>query len=194
MTAQSIGVGHMWVPNPARQRLANYTIEDVLNLPDGAPRVELRDGVMIVVPSPTIGHQDIIYLLRRWLEDHAPKGSYRVSNAVGVVVDVNSTLEPDVVLLRAPVEASRHYVEADQVVIAVEVVSPGTRRRDRLEKPADYAAAGIAYYWRIEQDPIHVFAYQLGAEGAYHLAAESRQELVVDEPFLIRLPIEAITA
>ena len=49
MTAQPSG--HvMWSPDPLRQRLADYTVEDVLSLPDDAPRVELRDGVMITVP------------------------------------------------------------------------------------------------------------------------------------------------
>jgi hypothetical protein len=42
----------MWQPDPVRQLRANYTIEDVLNLPEDAPRVELVDGVMVVVPSP----------------------------------------------------------------------------------------------------------------------------------------------
>ncbi len=75
----------------------------------------------------------------------------------------------------------------------VEVVSPGTRRRDRLEKPADYAAAGVPYYWRIEQDPVHVYAYELGLDGTYQLAADSDEELVLAKPFEIRLPIAAIT-
>lgn len=43
-------------PDLWRQRVGNYIVEDVLALPDDAPRIELRDGVMIVVPSPTIGH------------------------------------------------------------------------------------------------------------------------------------------
>jgi hypothetical protein len=30
----------MWQPDPVRQMRADYTIEDVLNLPEGAPRVE----------------------------------------------------------------------------------------------------------------------------------------------------------
>jgi hypothetical protein len=35
MTAEP--TGHvMWSPNPLRQRLANYFLEDVLNLPDDA--------------------------------------------------------------------------------------------------------------------------------------------------------------
>ena len=37
----------IWSPDPIKQRMAGYFIEDVLNLPEDAPRVELRDGVMI---------------------------------------------------------------------------------------------------------------------------------------------------
>jgi Uma2 family endonuclease len=79
------------------------------------------------------------------------------------------------------------------VLIAVEVVSRGTRRRDRFEKPADYAAAGIPHYWRVEQDPVHVYAYELGEDGTYRLAAESETELVLERPFEIRLTIADIT-
>ena len=48
-----------WQPDPVRQRLAGHTIEDVLALPDDAPRMELVDGVMLVAPSPTIAHQNV---------------------------------------------------------------------------------------------------------------------------------------
>jgi hypothetical protein len=65
-------------------------------------------------------------------------------------------------------------------------------RRDRLEKPADDAAAGIPHFWRIEQDPIHVFANDLGKNG-YELVAEATEELVLKAPFDIRLPIRDIT-
>ena len=44
----------------------------------------------------------------------------------------------------------------------MEIVSPGTRRFDRFAKPGEYAAAGIPFYWRIEQDPVHVYAYRIG--------------------------------
>ncbi len=47
------------------------------------------------------------------------------------------------------------------VVLAIEVVSPSTKTTDRFAKPGEYAAAGIPCYWRIERDPLHVFAYQL---------------------------------
>ncbi|WP_307870961.1 Uma2 family endonuclease [Micromonospora sp. C51] len=193
MTAQPIDpdVSGMWGPDPLRQRLANYTIEDVLAFPDDAPRVELRDGVLVLVPSPTYGDQTISNLLWMWFRRNAP---FDVSpaTAVGVVMSHRNTFEPDVVLLRRPVVAESHYFDAEQVVLAVEVVSPGTRRRDRLEKPADYADAGIPHYWRIEQNPVHVYAYDL-VDGRYELVADSAEELIVTKPFDVRLPVRDIT-
>jgi len=190
MTAEP--TGHvMWSPDPIRQRLANFFLEDVLNLPDDAPRVELRDGVMIVVPSPTIGHQNIGNLLWAWFRQHAPQ-EFMAVTAVGVAVGLRDSLEPDVLLLDATVANSNHYVMPTEVVIAVEVVSPGTKRRDRLEKPAEYAAAGVTHFWRIEQDPVHVFAYDL-VDGRYELVTDSDTELVLSAPFEVKLPIREIT-
>ncbi|MCM4077106.1 Uma2 family endonuclease [Paractinoplanes hotanensis] len=190
MTAEP--AGHvMWSPNPLRQRLADYTMEDVLGLPDDAPRVELRDGVMIVVPSPTYDHQDIAGLLWFWLRQHAPDG-LRASMATGVALSLDTTFEPDVLLVDAEVAGKRHYSKAEKVILAVEVVSPGTKRRDRLEKPVEYAAAGIPHYWRIEQEPLHVFAYDLVGD-SYTLVADSETELALSAPFDIKLPIREIT-
>jgi Uma2 family endonuclease len=190
MTAEP--TGHvMWTPDPIRQRLADHSLEDVLNLPDDAPRVELRDGVLIVVPAPTLGHQNIGNLLWAWFRHHAPD-TFEPATAVGVAVSVSDSLEPDVLLLRRPVAMSNHFLLPSQVAIAVEVVSPGTKRRDRLEKPAEYAAARITHFWRIEQDPLHIFAYDL-VGGRYELVADSDTELVLTAPFDIKLPIRDIT-
>lgn len=180
-----------WQPDPVRQREASYTIEDVLDLPPDAPRVELLDGVMTVVPSPTLDHQEIGFLLCAWLRQHAPT-DYRASYGVGVAVGLGSAYEPDVLLYRAGAAGSHHYLTPDEVVLVAEVVSPGTRRRDRIVKPAAYAEAGIAHYWRVEQDPVHVYAYRLRA-GAYELVADSAELLDVPEPFPVKLPISEIT-
>ncbi len=180
-----------WQPDPVRQRLADQTIEDVLGLPDDAPRVELVDGVMLVVPSPAIDHQDIASLTWLWLRRHAPAGLKAVQ-AVGVAVSMTTTYEPDVLLRHDRGGGSRHYLTPDEVVLAVEVVSPGTRARDRLAKPAGYADAGIPFYWRIEQRPVRVHAYALDG-GIYKAVADSAEELILDEPFPIRLPVTEIT-
>jgi 16S rRNA (adenine1518-N6/adenine1519-N6)-dimethyltransferase len=181
----------VWSPDPTRQRAKGYTLEDVFKLPDDAPRVELLDGVLSVVPSPSGGHQKLSVLLASWFMRHAPE-EFETLVAVGVVTGVRNTLEPDLVLLHRPVDLDHHFFDPAQVALAIEIVSPSTRRRDRLEKPSEYAAAGVPHFWRIERHPTHVFAYDL-VDGRYELAAESTDELRLSAPFGIRLPIPDIT-
>ncbi|MFC4020703.1 hypothetical protein ACFOW4_22545 [Micromonospora sp. GCM10011542] len=50
----------------------------------------------------------------------------------------------------------------------------------------------IRHYWRIEPDPLHVYAYDL-VDGRYELAADSAEELTVTKPFDIRLHVRDIT-
>ncbi|RUL94361.1 MULTISPECIES: Uma2 family endonuclease [Micromonospora] len=54
----------------------------------------------------------------------------------------------------------------------------------------EYAAAGIPFYWRIEQDPVHLYAYRIGPGGEreYELAADSADLVELTEPFDIKLP------
>jgi Uma2 family endonuclease len=190
MTAEPVG-DLAWSPDPMKQKLAGYTIEDLPDLADDAPRVELTDGVLTVVPSPSAGHQKINVRLVSWLERHLPTG-FDSLMAVGVLIDVDTTREPDALIVHSPADLDHHFSKAEQVLVAVEIVSPGTRRRDRFEKPALYASAGIPHYWRIEQNPVHVFAYDLVGD-SYELVADSAEELVLNEPFEIRLPIREIT-
>ncbi|MEV4760129.1 Uma2 family endonuclease [Micromonospora sp. NPDC049559] len=187
-----------WQPDPIRQRRADYTLEDLLNLPPDAPRVELVDGKMAVVPSPTEDHQSITALVWTWLRAHAPQ-QYQAALAVGVAITPRDSREPDVLLRYAGGGGKRHFFTPDQVLLAVEVVSPGTRRTDRLVKPVEYATAGIPYYWRVEQDPVHVYAYRLadrpGPSGnrEYELITDSAELLEIEVPFPIKLSIADIT-
>lgn len=184
-----------WTPDPTRQAAADFTAEDLALLPDGAPRqVEIIDGVMWVSPSPSGNHQRIGMRLGGWLDVHAPDALV-VSLAVGVQVDIRNVLEPDVVLLRRPYAGGHHCYPADQAVLAVEIVSPGTIKRDRYAKPALYADAGIPHYWRIEQEDgrVHVFAYDITDDGVYRLVADSAELLELVAPFKISLPVDAIT-
>ncbi|MFY1703252.1 MULTISPECIES: Uma2 family endonuclease [Micromonospora] len=187
-----------WCPDPIRQQRADYTLADLRNLPDDAPRVELVDGVIRVTPSPTLGHQDIASLLWRWLAEHAPR-HLRASQAVGVALSANTSRQPDVLLRHAEVDRDRSLLHPADVVLAVEIVSPGTRWTDRFAKPGEYAAVGIAHYWRIEQNPVHVYAYRLGEQPGpagvpqYELVTDSADVIELTEPFVLKLPVADIT-
>jgi len=189
MTAEPTGWVR-WTPDPKKLRHATYTIEDILSLPDDAPRIELSDGVMMVLPAPTYDHQDISGLLWLWLRQHAPR-KFRASHATGILVSLNTTFEPDVLLVDGGVTGTNHFAAPDQVTLVVEVVSRGTENRDRLGKWANYAVEGIPHYWRVEQNPVHIFAYDL-VDGEYQPVADSDELLILRRPFDIELPIRDI--
>jgi Uma2 family endonuclease len=184
----------LWQPDPVRQKLANYTLEDILNLPEDSPRVELVDGRMVPLPTPQAIHQLVMGLIWMWLRTHAPAERYFAVQAVGLALDDNHSREPDVFLIDANAQRNRHLFHPHEVPLVVEIVSPGTKVTDRFHKPTEYAAAGVQYYWRVELDPVvHVYAYRLSAAGAYELAADSAELLELDEPFPIKLSISEIT-
>jgi Uma2 family endonuclease len=70
------------------------------------------------------------------------------------------------------------------------VVSPESAHRDRSVKLRKYAEAGIALYWRVEEEnelPV-VHAYELdGPTRSYVPMRIHRQELRSPKPFAIKL-------
>ncbi|OLT20873.1 hypothetical protein BJF78_34900 [Pseudonocardia sp. CNS-139] len=61
---------------------------------------------------------------------------------------------------------------ASEVLLAVEVLSDGTRRVDRVMKFSEYAEAGIPQYWIVDLDePVTLTAYVL-VDGDYELSGE----------------------
>ncbi len=56
-------------------------------------------------------------------------------------------------------------LRASDVVVAVEILSPGSRRMDHVLKRAEYADAGIPHYWIIDLDePVSLIACHLAGE------------------------------
>ena len=65
-------------------------------------------------------------------------------------------------------DPSKYSFGPHDVVLAVEVTSPGTETIDRMHKHAEYCNARVPHYWRVEIRPkISVHTYQLGETGVY---------------------------
>jgi Uma2 family endonuclease len=138
---------------------------------DGLPansRRELVDGVVHMMATPTPFHQDVAHALREQLNRRRPD-DLRVTGEVEIRLDDLRRRNPDVVVVRADgYDRRMPQLEPAQVVLAVEVVSPGSESVDRIFKPIEYAAAGIAHFWRIEvESEVVVHTYQLGDAKVY---------------------------
>lgn len=76
-------------------------------------------------------------------------------------------------------------VEPVDVVLAVEVMSPGSVSNDRVAKPALYAAAGIPHVWRPELDPLLLVTHVLDGD-AYRVHARFDDAVSVEQPVGVR--------
>jgi Uma2 family endonuclease len=137
-------------PHYARTDLGPYRAADYLELPH-EPRCELLYGRLLVTPAASLRHQDVVGLLYRLLADFAARVSGRAFvSPVDVVLAQHSIVQPDVVFVRrerAGILGVRIEGPPD---LAVEVLSPGTARRDLGEKLRLYAESGVLEYWIVD--------------------------------------------
>lgn len=173
-----------------------WTTEDLDALPEDGRRRELLDGTLITPPAPVRIHQSITGLLMAALWASCP-AAYDVTQGMAVRFGQRLALVPDVLVIREAAMA-RHtaYYTPHEVVLTVEVVSPGTQSLDRITKPGRYARAGIPYHWRVEVENGAVAVYTHTVDpvhGLYVQTGRWTDRVKVDEPWPIALPVDRIT-
>ncbi|WP_250280786.1 MULTISPECIES: Uma2 family endonuclease [unclassified Frankia] len=166
-----------------------WTTDDLDELPVSNHRYELTDGALSVSPSPSNLHQALGARLFAALEDITPE-PFALAMAVDIRFGRQLTRVPDLMVIRSD-EPARHWFSPAEVVVAIEIESPGNHVEDRTTKPALYAQFGIPHYWRIEPVPPRVTTYRPGPAGAY-VATGSGQRLTVTEPFPVDLDLTVL--
>lgn len=129
-----------------------FTVADLDDMDDLGHDIELISGGLAVNARPLHWHARVMLNLWRALEDQAPT-EFVISCEEGVLVDDGTRPEPDILAIRASATgADTSRYTGDDVILAVEIESPGSERRDRRDKPPLYAEAGVAHFWRVERE------------------------------------------
>jgi Uma2 family endonuclease len=171
---------------------------DALEL-DPTRRWELSEGTLIMSPRPHPRHQRISRRLTRLLEDHLPDGLEAVPE-IEVTTSASfppSVRDPDIVVVRDRVFEERSVrVPAADVVLVVEIVSPGSRGTDHVMKLHEYAKAGIDNYWIIDPDAVtndRFLAYRLDGERYRRVPAVDGDWVRVREPTEMEFTLDVLT-
>ena len=163
---------------PAAKKLINrrWTFEELAaELPESNLPTELWDGELIMSPSPTPLHQEVADrfhdFLKAWVR-HERAGKTWCA-PIDMVLSTRRSTQPDVLFIstaRLNIVQDRIRGAADLVA---EVVSPDSRRRDRLDKRDLYEQYGVKEYWIIDPEAQTVEALFLEA-GQYRLVGRWR--------------------
>lgn len=175
-------------------RGAGLTRADLEAMPDDGHRYELLDGVLAVSPSPRPLHQRVVLRLSIALEHGCPPGFEVLPAPVDVVLSERTVIIPDVVVGRRGDFTDRALVGPP--VLAVEVLSPRTRKVDLEVKRRLLEEAGCLNYWIVDPDAPMVICLALRADGYLETARPRGGEVVeIDEPFPLRLcPDDLVSA
>ena len=140
----------------ALQAKHRWTYSDLVALPDDRLRHELIDGEHFVSPSPAIPHQVILWNITEALVPYLranPIGT-ALTGPVDVKLSPHTLLVPDLVYFTserfAQVVNEKRATAAPDLV--VEILSPGTRRRDKGRKRAVYDREGVCEYWMVDPE------------------------------------------
>jgi Uma2 family endonuclease len=153
----------------------------------GAPRVkyECLDGYLVMSPYEGSPNGFGMLQLAMILRDQAMEAGRRIYPTVNVEFSPQRWIQPDLTVLKQPIKGLT-WIPAELVLMPVEFVSASSRRRDRIDKPAECAQAGIPYFMRVEfaKDAVRVELFQLADDRYEHLAAaHSGQKFETDVPF-----------
>ncbi|MFE7561026.1 Uma2 family endonuclease [Kitasatospora sp. NPDC057500] len=181
-------------PDWLRPPVDGYTAEDLDRLQDLPPHTELLDGSLIFVSPQTLFHMRTLRTLERALEAAVPDG-WQVWREMTIRLNSRNRPEPDLTVVNENADTGPEgtYCDAQDVLLAVEIVSTESRERDREVKPRKYAAAGIAHFWRVESDEeghAIVHTYELDpATRLYGLTGIHHKQLKTDRPFPVDIDL-----
>ncbi len=160
----TVEVAQLWPPR------GQWTEADYFALPDTNRFVELSEGELVMPPHPTHTHQLIVGRLYRAIYDFVAERGLGIVQIGPLPVRLwpGKIREPDILFV-----AKEHSDRIGEKVyglpdLTVEVLSPATRRTDRLEKTVEYAQAGVREYWIVDPHGRTVEVFVL-REGAYEL-------------------------
>jgi Uma2 family endonuclease len=148
------------------------------------PKVEVLSGSVIVTPHAGFDHQNAELDLAYLLKQAARRAKLWLYHEVNIISG-DDLFIPDIAVLRSS-GGGRVAMDIAEAVLLGEIVSPGNRRKDVIDRPREYAAAGVPFFLRVDlRNRVPTIALFELLDGEYRplSAAAAGTTFVVSVPF-----------
>lgn len=153
-----------------------FTYADYLTW-DDEQRWELIDGeAFCMSPGPNRRHQELLLALARPFADYlddkacsifvAPFDVCLSSHANESDEEIDTVVQPDIFVVCDPGKLTDRACKGAPDLV-VEILSPGTSKRDITTKYELYQRHGVKEYWLLYPNDRTLLVYRLSAEGRY---------------------------
>jgi len=131
-----------------------WTVDEVLALPDDGMRHECLDGEHVVTPSPELSHQGVLAELNNALSEYvrANQVGWLWWSPADIVFSPKRLVQPDLFVVPWSEQRPRKWTDVKALLLAIEALSPSTARYDRIKKRAIYQSEGVTEYWIVDSD------------------------------------------
>ncbi|HEY6727987.1 MAG TPA: Uma2 family endonuclease [Polyangiaceae bacterium] len=156
--------------SPVAREVVALTLEQWASLSEEEPG-EFVAGFLEEEEVPDLAHESVvawlIATLKMWL---AGRGGFVFGSEVKFAVTPSRGRKSDVsVYFPGRTGLPRRGVVRIPPDVMIEVLSEGRRdaHRDRIDKPDEYAAFGVRWYWLFDPAGRTLEVFELGADGRY---------------------------
>jgi Uma2 family endonuclease len=163
---------------------------------------ELVEGRLLMSPSPAPKHNIASGELFVQLREQVPPHLQAIQD-IDIDLELAASDEPGfsrrpdlIVVARSEVDRVDReggLLRASAVQVVVEIVSPGSRRTDKISKRSEYEDAGIPWYWIVDfTQPISLVACYCTKEFGYQDHQRVTGTFTTEEPFPVTIDLERL--
>jgi Uma2 family endonuclease len=163
---------------------------------------ELVEGRLLMSPTPVPDHNHAGLEMAVQLRTQLPRG---IEAIPGMDVDLQlappdapgTVRRPDLIVVprdaRLRVRRDGGVIRASEVLVIVELLSPGSKRTDNVLKRSEYADASIPHYWIVDiEPPVSLLACHLAGEFGYADSGTATSTFSVTAPFPVEIDLDAL--
>ena len=170
-----------------------HTYSDYCQLPEEENYYyEILDGVLIREPAPTKLHQRVSARLQRLLQDYfwERDPEAEIFNApIDLTLSDTNVVQPDLVYAPDDSDVDEQRINVIPELV-VEIISPSTLKKDRVDKLRIYSRQGVPHYWIVDPLAQTLEAFILSGSRQYVIASSATGAEVFTHPSYPRLTIE----